>query len=238
MGSGVKIRQNSHGYEIKTAHVTVFFGGVTAQKESLQKTYPDFSLIRVKQVHGDNLVESADPSTDYTVEADAHYSSQKNQALCIITADCVPLFFYDHTTGLIAGVHAGWRGVANGLIMKTAQKLKSLGARPENMQVFIGPHIQKFSFEVGFDVRDQILTSIQHSAQGSSDAFFQNLSDEKSLVDLNAVIDQQLQKTGLRAENVFNLELDTVKNSDFHSYRRDKERSGRQISFICRHSST
>ncbi len=71
-----------------------------------------------------------------------------------------PYIFYDPQTGLVAGVHAGWRGVAARIIPKTLHKLLQLGADIKKMTVIIGPHIQKPSFEVGNDVRDQILTSL------------------------------------------------------------------------------
>ncbi|WP_374031546.1 polyphenol oxidase family protein [Bdellovibrio bacteriovorus] len=114
------------------------------------------------------------------------------------------------------------------------QKLVSEGAVASELDVIIGPHIQKNSFEVGNDVRDQILSSLGPLSPAERAQYFQNLEDGKSLVDLNLVVRTQLEQEGLNLDRLFDLHIDTVTNNEFHSYRRDKEKSGRQISFICR----
>lgn len=243
MGSGVNLEQTQLGYEIRTPNITVFMGGVGAQLQDLARAYPQYQMMRLKQIHSDTVVESVAQSEDYQIQADSHFTKETNLALCVITADCVPIFFYEPEIGLISGVHAGWRGVASRIIPKTIRKLIDQGANPRKMTAIIGPHIQKQSFEVGNDVRDQILASL--GPVNSSDPnlqceaisnYSEVVSEQKSLVDLNLVVRTQLQHEGIELENVFDLHIDTVKNPLFHSYRRDKEKSGRQISFICRTS--
>ncbi len=78
-------------------------------------------------------------------------------------------------TQLIVGIHAGWRGVANRILPKSIARMHALGAPNQEVHVIIGPHIQKNSFEVNFDVRDSILTSIGHAAVADSDIFFENI---------------------------------------------------------------
>jgi YfiH family protein len=146
----------------------------------------------------------------------------------------VPALIFDQKRKVIAAIHAGWRGVANRIIPKTLHRLKESGSRPEDLSVYIGPHIQKMNFEVGNDVRDQIIGSLGAVPKEDRDLYFDVLDDEKSLVDLNQVVKTQLHLEGLSSEQVFILHLDTYSNEFFHSYRRDKEKSGRQISFICR----
>lgn len=221
------------GYELRTPHITVFFGGNQAQLPQLTKAYPQIRLVRVKQIHSDIVVQTNDPWLDYQVTADAHYTHEKSLGLCVITADCVPVFFYDHSASIIAGVHAGWRGVAGRIIPRTIEALTKQGTLPENLNVVIGPHIQKASFEVGNDVRDQILASLGPLSSIEKSEYAELLSESKSLVDLNLVVRTQLQQCGIHFENLFNLHIDTVTDTDFHSYRRDREKSGRQISFIC-----
>jgi YfiH family protein len=235
VGLAMNIENTDLGYEIKTPAYTVFFGGVGAQIHHLKHAYPQFDFIRLKQIHSDAVVESTDPAQDYLVHGDAHYTNAKGVALCVITADCVPAFLYHERLGLIAGIHAGWRGVASKIIPKTIQKLNALGAKSEEIGVIIGPHIQKPSFEVGRDVRDQILVSIGQPAVGSQSEFFENISEEKSLVDLNQVVKAQLEQNNILAEHVSGLHIDTFTDTHFHSHRRDKEKAGRQISFIVRH---
>ncbi len=236
MGFAVNLEKTPLGYELKTPHITAFFGGAAAPLADLKSAYPQFDFVRLKQIHSDAVIESKDNSLDYQVLGDAHFSRAKNLALCVITADCVPVLFYHHGTGLVSGVHAGWRGVANRIIPKTVQKLVSEGAVASELDVIIGPHIQKNSFEVGNDVRDQILSSLGPLSPAERAQYFQNLEDGKSLVDLNLVVRTQLEQEGIVLERLFDLHIDTVTNNEFHSYRRDKEKSGRQISFICQTS--
>ncbi|MBV2169297.1 MAG: peptidoglycan editing factor PgeF [Bdellovibrio sp.] len=232
----MNLEQTDYGYELRTPSLTIFMGGTRAQLPQLVPVYPDYSLVRLKQIHSDAVVETKDVSLDYQVIADAHYTREKNIALCVITADCVPVFFYDHQTGLIAGVHAGWRGVAAKILGKTIQKLTEQGASPGNLNVIIGPHIQKPSFEVGNDVRDLILSSLGPLSPSERAFYYDTVTETKALVDLNQVVRTQLQQEGINFENLFDLHIDTVTSPQFHSYRRDKEKSGRQISFICRTS--
>lgn len=234
MGTGVNLEQTQYGYEVRTPHVTVFLGGVHAQLPRLTEAYPDFKLTRLKQIHSDAVVETKDHHQDYQIIADAHFTKEKHLALCVITADCVPIFFYDPATNIIAGAHAGWRGVASRIIPKTIQQMVMQGSFPQNIQVIVGPHIQKQSFEIENDVRDQILTSLGPLSQEERSSFVEVVSDGKCRLDLNQVVNTQLLQEGIDLDKVFNLHIDTVTNLDFHSYRRDKEKSGRQISFICR----
>lgn len=243
MGPGVILEQTQFGYEIRTPRITVFMGGIGAQLPNLVRAYPQYQMMRLKQIHSDTVVESSAQSEDFQILADSHFSKEKNLALCVITADCVPIFFYEPDAGLISGVHAGWRGVASRIIPKTIQKLIYHGANPQKISAIIGPHIQKQSFEVGNGVRDQILSSLgplnppeSNCVKDTITNYAEAISDEKSLVDLNLVVRTQLQQQGIELDNVFDLHIDTVKNPQFHSYRRDKEKSGRQISFICRTS--
>jgi uncharacterized protein, YfiH family len=230
----MNIENTDLGYEINAGDYTVFFGGVGSLIHHLKSAYPHYNFVRLKQIHSDAVVESADDSQDYLIHGDAHFTTTKNLALCVITADCCPVFFICARLNLIAGIHAGWRGVASKIIPKTLDKMFELGAKPEEIAAFIGPHIQKPSFEVGRDVREQILASIGQPAVGAGSEYFEVISEEKSLVDLNQVVKAQLQQKGIESENVSDLHIDTFTNTHFHSHRRDKEKAGRQISFIIR----
>lgn len=230
----MQLRQTPLGYEIRTPNTVILLGGRQAQLPQIREAYPEFQFLRVKQTHSDHVVESTDVTLDYQIEADAHFTEKESFGLCVVTADCVPVFFYDQETSLIAGVHAGWRGVASRIIPKTIAKLKERGVNPSHLNVVVGPHIQKNSFEVGLDVRDQILASLWDLPDSEKEIYFESLSDSKVLVDLNAVVKSQLQNEGIEFDRLFNLYIDTVSNPGFHSHRRDKEKAGRQISFIAR----
>jgi hypothetical protein len=239
------LKKTNFGYEIRTNYFLYFFGGQESQILNLRTQYPEFDLIRVKQTHSEILVESKDPRLDYQIEADSHFTFEKNTALCIATADCVPILLTHQKTGLIAAVHAGWRGVANKILMKTVKQLHHLGADAHELDVWIGPHIQQNSFQVDQDVHDQILASLDSNLSEKSrtdlnyeeknyKGLSQQISEGKYLVDLNQVTKNQLELVGVNLERVFDLHVDTYSSLEFHSHRRDKEKAGRQISFISR----
>jgi YfiH family protein len=202
---------------------------------NLKAAYPELNFVLLKQIHSDAVIESNSLDLDYQVLGDAHYTN-KNLALCVVTADCVSAFIYDPKRSVIAGIHAGWRGVASRIIPKTIARLKESGSNPEDLEVLIGPHIQNQSFEVEFDVRDQILSSLGPLTPEERAYFSEKISEKKALVDLDKVVRKQIQDEGLSLEKFFAVNIDTVTDLRFHSYRRDKEKSGRQISFIVRHS--
>jgi copper oxidase (laccase) domain-containing protein len=110
-------------------------------------------------------------------------------------------------------------------IGKTIQSLK---VAPENISVMIGPHIQKPSFEVENDVRDLLLKSVGQA----QDYHCKKISEAKSLIDLNALVKDQLSEISCLPENIFCEFIDTKTILNYHSARRDKENSGRQISWI------
>ncbi len=230
----MNIEQTNLGFEIKTPHHTLLMGGKLANFENIKAAYPSIEFTRIKQIHSDVIVESENSVLDYQQIADAHYTRAANLGLCISSADCIPLFMIHPATDLIVGIHAGWRGVANRIISKSIARMHALGAPNQEVHVIIGPHIQKSSFEVSFDVRDTILSSIGHAAAGTNDMYYENISAEKALVDLNQIAKEQLIQAGIPFDNVYGLQLDTFSNLDFHSHRRDKEKAGRQLSFICR----
>lgn len=233
----MNIEQTPLGYEITTPQVTVFFGGRQAQLTDVAAAYPNFVMKRLKQIHSDAVVETHSKSPDYEIIADAHLSRDEKLGLCIITADCIPIFFYDSKSKLIAGAHAGWRGVASRIVPKTITKMLENGAQLNSLSVIMGPHIQRKSFEAGNDVRDQILNSLGPLSPSDKLIYFEPAQDEtKSFVDINQVVRTQLEQEGVNLDQLFDLHIDTCTHPDFHSYRRDKERAGRQISFISRTS--
>jgi YfiH family protein len=230
----MKVTETNLGFLIETEKFTALFGGQKAALGSLKTSFEEFNFIRVKQTHGDKSVLSADPTLDYQVEADAHFTKAPLTALCVSTADCMPILIYDPKMEFIAAIHAGWRGVVNRIVPKTIEHLKTLGCQPENLQILLGPHIQMNSFEVKYPVRDEILSSIHFVADHPESLYHRNISGEKTLVNLNQVMKTQLQETGIQFDHLYNLYIDTFSDLRFHSFRREKEKAGRQLSFICR----
>lgn len=129
----------------------------------------------------------------------------------------------------VMGIHAGWRGIENRIVPKAVSLLTRQGCDPKNLMVFVGPHIRKSSFEVGNDVRDKLLKSFSPPRKND---FYSEINNSKSYVDLELILNEQLQESLIHPANIFSENKDTVTDLNYHSFRRSKETSGRQISWI------
>jgi YfiH family protein len=210
-------------------HCVFFFGNRTSSMEELQTEFPDLTFIRLKQLHSDVIVQSSPPTSATLAEGDAHLCALPNLALCITTADCVPVLIHDRKRNQVAAIHAGWRGVAQRILPKTLLRMNCDRSGHQDIQIVIGPHIQFESFEVGNDVRDQILASIQ----APKEKHFTELATGKSRVHLLNILLSQLEEFNIPAEDIHLLNENTVLSADYNSYRRDKNSAGRQISFVA-----
>lgn len=220
----MQLNESSLGFEIYLGSFLIFFGKKNASLETLKSKYTDLQWGRIRQTHSDVIVES---NINICPEADAHWTSASGLALPIATADCAPIMLVDSSRKVVAAIHAGWRGVANRILPKTLDLLIKQGSSAKNIYVFIGPHIQKQSFEVEKDVMEKLITAASAVEVGVVDSV-----GEKYLVDLHALLKMQVAEFMIPADQVFSLHLDTFVDLDFHSFRRERERAGRQVSFV------
>lgn len=110
---------------------------------------PD-NLLSCFQVHSPKVIIVTEPwVVSARPEADAMVTNQKNIALGVLTADCVPLLFADVQRGVIGAAHAGWRGALSGVIANTLDAMENLGAHKKAVHAAIGPCIWQNSYEVG-----------------------------------------------------------------------------------------
>ncbi|MBP1145144.1 YfiH family protein [Pseudomonas sp. PvP027] len=173
----------------------------------------------LRQVHGVDVVP-ADPSR--VVEADASWTSTPGVACTIMTADCLPALFCRRDGTRVAAAHAGWRGLAAGVLEATADSLKSA---PEEIMVWLGPAIGQPSFEVGPEVREAFMASHPQTAT----AFVASSNPDRFMADIYALARLRLAAQGICA--VYGGGLDTFTDPRFFSYRR-AARTGRFASLI------
>jgi YfiH family protein len=222
------------GNVFEDASVTAFFGHRGADRDALLEAFPDYAISSLKQTHSDiavsatTVIRSGDP-----VEADAQYTDEKRIALCIRTADCVPVLIHDIQSGTIAAIHAGWRGVANGIIVKTGRTLAEKGAKLSSARAWIGPHIGVESFEVGDDVAAQLESAVDAVRGYSSESSSIVSGYDKKHVDLMRIVRAQLSSLGIDRARVMECNVNTVTSDRHESFRRDREKGGRQWSFIA-----
>ncbi|UVL60890.1 peptidoglycan editing factor PgeF [Pseudomonas sp. B21-032] len=173
----------------------------------------------LKQVHG-VVVADADPGV--IAEADASYSDTPGIACTVMTADCLPVLFCDRAGTRVAAAHAGWRGLANGVLEAT---LERLALPPEEVLVWLGPAIGPQAFEVGLEVRDAFTTVHPETAQ----AFVPGAQPGKLMADIYQLARLRLAARGVNA--VYGGGLCTVSDPRFYSYRRTPQ-GGRFASLV------
>ena len=169
--------------------------------------------IGLNQSHSNISIEL--PSDDR--DADASYTTQNKVVCSIRTADCMPLLITDEEGSFVAAIHAGWRGLASGIIENTLKKINAKG----KFIVWIGPHISQEFFEVGAEVRNIFLENDPASAEA-----FTNEANGKYFLSMLKVAKLKLLSLGV--EKIYiTKNFCTYKNANnYYSYRRDasKER--------------
>lgn len=203
--------------------ILFFFGNRWASKDLLNEAFPSLNFYFLKQIHSGSIIHAnSEPQ-----EADGHFTQQKNIALCIQTADCLPVLFCQQNW--IFALHMGWRGFCNQLFKASLHVLKEKNITHQPILAALGPHILKDSFEVDEDVKDKILSSQEISINNSR---YFNRKNNKFYVDLSLILNHQFEKK-LKV-SLESFQQDTFTNYEFHSYRREKQQSGRNISFIAK----
>jgi YfiH family protein len=173
----------------------------------------------LQQVHG-IAVAHADPGLVAT--ADASWSATPGIACTVMTADCLPALFCDRAGTRVAAAHAGWRGLAAGVLEAT---LDSLAMPPEDVLVWLGPAIGPQAFEVGPEVREAFVQQLPETAK----AFVPSQNAGKFMADIYELARLRLAACGVTA--VYGGGFCTVSDPRFFSYRRSP-RTGRFASLI------
>jgi hypothetical protein len=111
-------------------------------------------MVHARQVHGTCVLRHEDVAPGLLVldAADGHHTARSGILLAVSTADCVPVFLVDPAARAVALLHAGWRGVAGGMLAAGARALAALGGGPEGWRVHLGPAICGSCYEVGPEV--------------------------------------------------------------------------------------
>jgi polyphenol oxidase len=176
--------------------------------------------LRVRQIHS-SVVAVAEGAAVSPETADAIVTGDPGRWIGIRTADCVPLLLADRQGRAVAAVHAGWRGTVANIALATVRSLQERhGCAPGDLVAAIGPCIARCCFEVGPEVGHQFRP------------MFGNGTD-LSRIDLVEANRRQLVDAGVPPDAIDTAELCTACNAEeFHSYRRDREISGRMVSAI------
>ena len=190
----------------------------------------------LQQVHGVAVIEAS--GNALSPQADASYTRQPGLACAVLTADCLPLLISAKDGSLVAAIHAGWRGLADGIIAAT---LTALAVTPSDLMVYLGPAISAQHFEVSPQVRQAFLDGcIKLSgggikggvSPGAVAAYFSPSTRQKGhyLADLYQLARVQFESLGV--SDIYGGEYCTyAQSSKFYSHRRSKD-VGRMASLI------
>jgi YfiH family protein len=160
-------------------------------------------------------------------EADASVARVAGTVCAILVADCLPVLFCDRSGSIVAAAHAGWRGLAAGVLENTVSVIRSRGVPAQDILAYIGPGIGPNAFEVGADVHQAFVSR----DAGATESFRPHASG-KWLADLPALARRALERCGVH--DVYGGNLCTYFDARrFYSYRREKL-TGRMAALIWR----
>lgn len=214
-----------------------------AENRRILRAHLPAEPVWIKQVHGTQCRDVSDCSNVKgrpIPEADAAFSRQPGVVCAVLTADCLPVLLCDTAGTVVAAAHAGWRGLAAGVIEAT---IAALGVPGEALLAWLGPAISAAQFEVGDEVRERFCTHDPRAAQAFTTR--PNAPDDpndpndpdgpcshngKWLCDIYLLARQRLVSLGV--DRISSANFCTVRDAQqFFSYRRDGE-TGRMASLI------
>ncbi len=173
----------------------------------------DPRLATLRQVHS-HVCVAARGRTGVLGEGDALLENTPGRLVAVKTADCIPILLVDEEHRAVAAVHAGWRGAAQGIAGRAVRAMaEEFGTRAAGLHAAIGPGIGPCCYEVGAEVAARF---------GESGP---------CRIDLAEIHRGQLLQAGVPDGSIYTARLCTRCGADFHSYRRDRERAGRMLSF-------
>lgn len=193
--------------------------------------------------------------------ADALVTAKPSQALAIMTADCVPIVIYDPNSQQVAAIHAGWQGLANGVVFETYNELINLQSLQSNsrsesleaqlLQAWIGACITQSCYEVSYDVVDKLLLGCEKMGMKAEEVRSQIVAEHeeanKAWLDLPKLAQLQLKQLGISVEQPTTLGNESkaspalacsYQDSSYYSYRRrthlDEANTGRMALLIVK----
>jgi YfiH family protein len=202
---------------------------------------PRGNFFQVHQVHGDGILTIDDDESPSFAPRDLKYAAiitnRRGLALCVKTADCVPILMVDAEKRIVAAVHAGWRGTALNISGKVLRLLSErYGTRPGDVRAAIGPAIGACCYEVDAAVyeameahpaRDEIFAPVTGPGLGMG------RGTGKWKLNLALANRHQLQALGVPPANILTADICTSCTCErFYSHRKEGGTTGRLLNFI------
>ena len=198
---------------------------VLENRERLRRELGVDEILWIDQTHSNRIFSDLSPEfygPEGIPSADASLSRIPGHACAVMTADCVPILLSDSKGEYTAAIHAGWRGIINGIIPNT---LERFGVKVEDILAYIGPCIGPENYEIGQEVFERYAAA----SPSLEEAFIRK--GDRLFLDLKKAVRITLLDAGLKKIN--QSPLCTFKEKEtFYSYRRDGQKTGRFASLI------
>jgi YfiH family protein len=201
---------------------------VAANRASLAACLGDLRIAYLDQVHGTDVADLDAWDGASSLQADAAVSSTPGLAACVLVADCLPVLFAAPAGRAVGAAHAGWRGLAGGVLERTVQMVcRKAACTPAEVQAWLGPAIGPQAFEVGGEVYAACV-----GVQPQAALAFVAAGPGKWHADLFQLARLRLQAAGLPLTQIQGGGICTVTNpARYYAYRRDRV-TGRQAGLI------
>ncbi len=189
-------------------------------------------LRRPRQVHGISVIRAQQfAAQGPPPEADAVVSDQPGVRIAVVTADCVPILLADDDGRLVAAVHAGWRGLAGGVVDACMAALRERTGSAKKVAAVIGPHIGACCYEVD----EPVLDAFRARFSAALPRAVRPTRPGHAALDLGLLAREALLAAGVSARRVGSLEgaCTACDAERFYSYRRDGPKTGRLVHFIA-----
>lgn len=179
----------------------------------------------VEQIHGKKIIEIAREKNFKTKGYDGMVTEMKECPMGIKTADCVPVFFFSPDIHLLLGVHAGWKGLYDGIIDSALDVITQKQGNISTVIVAIGPHIGKCCYSVQKE-RVDLFTEKMASPKASI------LKDTIWFLDLSEIIKSTLKKRNIKDSHIDDVDICTYCHEEYFSFRREGASCGRMINVV------
>jgi YfiH family protein len=196
-----------------------------SRAENLRLVLTDFApgavLADLRQVHGDTVhVVTGRTSPGATPpDADGIVTAEPDVVLMVRAADCVPVLLADAAAGVVGAAHAGRLGLAAGVVLRTVERMRELGA--SEVTAWVGPHVCGACYEVPAELQREVGAVVPASVATTSWG--------TPALDLGAGVRAQLEDAGVAVVDVARC---TRESRDLYSFRRDGERAGRLAGLV------
>jgi YfiH family protein len=188
-------------------------------------------IVLLNQVHSNKFhyISNNSKFNNNRFEGDALITNMRNLPIAVLTADCAPILIHDKDKGMIAAIHAGWKGAYKDIIKKVVKFMIKKGCSTQNITAAIGPCISSNNYEVKEDFKKMFIK------KDKQNIIFFNRNKKKNYFNLNKYIHSQLESLNIKKIDNINKDTFNAKNNFFSARRsisRNENDYGRNISII------